>query len=78
MVCKLIINCHYILYYTKTFHQTDPVIVHGSSYGSGSGLIFEIDCIEDARNIKECSYRPVDDTSNCTHVNDAGVMCIGT
>ena len=43
-------------------------------YGTGSGLIFDINCAKDANN---CSYSLVNDTFNCTHSTDAGVVCAG-
>ena len=52
------------------------IVRKGSSYGSGSGLIFEIECSEDGRNTTDCSYESVGNISNCTHSNDAGVICI--
>ena len=49
----------------------------GGHYGTGSGLIFDIKCAEDADNSMGCSYILVNDTFNCTHSNDAGVVCTG-
>ena len=51
--------------------------VGGGHYGTGSGLIFDIDCAKDANNSMGCSYTLVNDTFNCTHSTDAGVVCTG-
>lgn len=54
-----------------------PVIRAGSAYGSGTGLVFDIDCSEDSGSTEDCTYAPVGHHSNCTHLSDVGVVCKG-
>ena len=54
-------GCCFILY-------KDPVIERDSVYGSGSGLVFDVDCSRES-----CSFVPV----NCSHSSDVGVVCKG-
>ena len=48
-----------------------------SHFGSGSGLIFDLDCTGSESNVLECGHLPVSGASNCTHKSDVGVICRG-
>ena len=54
------------------------VTVNSNHFGSGSGLIFDLDCTGSENNVLECVRLPVSDASNCTHKSDVGVICRGT
>ena len=55
--------------------RTAQIIIRsGSFYGPGSGLIFELVCSEGSKNTTDCTYETV---NNCTHANEAGVVCTG-
>ena len=57
----------------------DRVVTFDSShFGSGSGLVIDLDCAGSENNVLECSHLPVSGASNCTHKSDIGVICIGT
>lgn len=49
----------------------------GAFYGSGGGLIYDISC-NTSGNTTDCEYKPASNISNCSHANDAGVVCTGT
>lgn len=49
-----------------------------ATYGSGTGLMFDVDCNEDSSSTTDCTYTPVSDLSSCTHSNDVGVVCKGS
>ena len=55
----------------------DAVIMKGSFYNSGSGPIFNIECPEDGRSTNECSFVVANNSLDCTHSNDVGVVCQG-
>ena len=42
-------------------------------YGSGDGLIFDIECTSNDRNNASCTYVP----SNCSRSNESGIVCKG-
>lgn len=47
-------------------------------FGEGSGPIWinEVDCNGDENNINQCSYEPAG-SHDCSHRQDAGVLCSG-
>ena len=60
------------------FIVSDVVTGDGSRFGSGTGLILNLDCTGSESNVLECSQLPVSSASNCTHISDVGVICGGT
>ena len=61
--------------YNATFHSTDAVVVSNAVYGPGTGPVYvnNLACIGSEINILQCNYD--EDTTDCTHTQDAGVQC---
>ena len=55
------------------------VTVDSSLFGSGSGIIIDLDCNGSESSVLECGHVPVSDASNCAHItSDVGVICRDT
>ena len=54
------------------FLPPDTLIVDSAIYGSGDGLIFDIECTSDD-SAASCTYVP----SNCSRSSESGIVCKG-
>ena len=61
--------------YISLCYRTDAVAQRGGTYASGAGPIWgtNVICTGEEGRLVDCGFS--NDTSSCTHSNDAGVTC---
>ena len=72
------LGCIRILFVLTSTHLTcsaDATAVQRAGFGAGSGPIHldDVGCVGTEPGLVNCTYDPV--TTDCTHIEDAGVRC---
>lgn len=69
--------CNQLNFTVSNFHDgiLDPINCGSACFGEGSGIVYYKVCPEGALNLSQCDFQRREDSSQCHHHEDAGVIC---